>query len=175
MSSLFLSIISGVVLAAIPGFQPSSVQVATDRKNALYQDRGLIVGGDQAVDRVVILDIRHAKKPEFERVVLDLEGTLQGESSALDRAPYFQVEVSPEQSRMVMTLLGSPRLALDPGRLDALQKEFKKSAIFSGIEVYPVLEKDRWRVQFNLKRKASLEVFELSNPARIVLDIKPGR
>jgi hypothetical protein len=163
---------SALVLAYVPGLKPEKVRVAEKTKRGAYVRDGLIVGGDQAITDVIILDLRQSKKYGFERLVLDLEGNLDGEPATIDRPPYFQTEVSPDMRRVVFTVWGNPRLAIDSAKI---VRRFRKSKLVRKVHLMPVLEPDRWRFVLEMKKKAAVEVFELSNPIRIVMDLKPRK
>lgn len=148
---------------------PQKVFNADLRKNKFYVKDGLTVGGDRNVDDVVVLAIRHAVQPDYERFVVDLEGNGEGESIAIQRAPYYQVAVQPDSSRVVVTVWGSPKIGFDPKK--AMTK-LKTNSVVSKVELLPILEKDRWSFVVHLKTPSAVEVFELSNPVRIILDIR---
>ena len=65
--------------------RPEKVYVAENRKTQTYIKDGLIVGGDQAIQDVIVKDIRRAKNPLFERIVIDLEGNQGGEPAVIQR------------------------------------------------------------------------------------------
>ncbi len=139
------------------------------KKTQAYIEDGIFVGGDRAVDAVVIKDIRRAKNGDLERIVLDLEGSINGEPSAIGRSPYYQVAVNKEEGRVVVTIWGKPRLQFEPAKV---MKGFQKSALISSIEMLPKLESDSWTFVLGFKDSRSIEVFELADPVRIILDVK---
>ena len=154
--------------AAIP---PEKVRVSESKKTQNYLKDGVFTGGDQAISRVSIKDIRRAPNSGFERIVIDLESFIEGEPVTLARAPYFQVAVSPEERRLTVSIWGDPQLRFDPKKIS---KNFQKSTWISGIELLPKMETELWTFVLNLKNEASVEVFELKDPSRIILDIKPS-
>ena len=97
--------------AVQPAIDPQQVQVANPRKTSAYLKQGLVVGGDRDIDDVIVLDIRYARQKRFERLVLDLEGNRLGDPAAIDRPPYYQVAISPELKRIMVTVWGKPKLA----------------------------------------------------------------
>jgi hypothetical protein len=155
--------------AAVEGIKPEKVFTADTQKNKFYVKDGLIVGGDRNINEVIVLDVRHAMQAGYERLVLDLEGNREGESIAIERAPYYQVDVSPEMSRVVVTLWGKPKVTFDPKEVAS---RFKKSIAVRKVELLPILEKDRWTFVVHLKKGVPVEVFELANPVRIIMDLK---
>jgi hypothetical protein len=149
--------------------RPEKVRVADGKKNLSYIRDGLFIGGDRAIDGVTVKDIRHAVNPGFERVVIDLEATKNGEPAAIDRAPYYQLAVSPDEKRLVFTVWGTPRLGFDPAKVIA---GFQKSAVVQKITLLPKVEDSTWTFVMELKTEIPVEVFELSRPVRVILDLK---
>jgi hypothetical protein len=152
--------------------RPEKVYVAENRKTQTYIKDGLIIGGDQAIQDVVVKDIRRAKNPLFERVVIDLEGNQAGEPAAIQRPPYYQVAVTPDEKRLVFTVFGKPKLALDAKKVTA---EFKRSQWVQGIQLYPKVERDSWTFALEMKSGQAVEVFELADPVRIIVDIRNSK
>lgn len=144
--------------------------MADAKKTKFYLRDGMVTGGDRAIDEVVVKDIRRGVNPAgFERIVIDLEGTKSGETAAIDRPPYYQVSVTPDEKRLVFSLWGNPKLSFDSKRVVAA---FKKSKVVDAIQLYPRLEEHVWTFAMDMKKQRPVEVFELSNPVRIILDVK---
>jgi hypothetical protein len=151
--------------------RPDKVHVADAKKNLSYIHDGLFVGGDKAINDVVVKEIRRAANVGFERVVIDLEGTKSGEPTAIPRPPYYQVAVTPDEKRIVFTLWGKPKLGFDSRKVIAA---FKKSSVVANVVLLPKVEEDTWTFVFELKGDSPVEVFELSDPVRVIMDIKGG-
>jgi len=149
--------------------RPDRVHVADSKKNQSYIHDGLITGGDKAIDEVVVKDIRRATNTGYERIVIDLEGTKNGEPAAIQRPPFYQVSVTPDEKRIVFTIWGKPRLSFDSRHV---VNAFKKSAVIENVELLPRIEENTWSFVFQLRGDNPVEVFELSNPVRIIVDIK---
>lgn len=160
-----------VTQAAWSALKPDQVYFAESRKNNDYLKAGLVVGGDRAVNQVNVNDIRRAFNKKYERIVLDLQGTRDGEPVAIPRPPYYQVLISPEEKRLVISLWGDPRLGFDAAQV---VKEFKKSQVVESVELLPRLEEDKWTFVINLKQAQPVEIFELKDPVRLILDIRRG-
>lgn len=169
MSFLILNFFATLSAQAVADLRPDRVHVADEKKNLAYIRDGLIIGGDQAVNEFVVKDIRRAANQGFERVVIDLEGNRNGEPMAISRSPYFQVAVSPDEKRMILSFFGRPKLAFDSGRV---LRAFKKSAVVQQVILLPKLEDDVWTFVIELKKGAPVEIFELSSPVRLILDLK---
>jgi hypothetical protein len=133
---------------------------------------GLIIGGDRSIDQVLIKDIRFSVQSGFERIVIDLEGTLHGERAAIPRPPYFQVEVNSSQKRIGVSIWGRPELRFDAHKVSKL---FKKSTLLKSVSLLPKIEEDIWTFGLPTKTEANVEVFELSEPVRIIIDICPKK
>lgn len=154
---------------AVAELRPDKVHVADSKKNQSYIRDGLITGGDKAIDEVVIRDIRRAANAGYERIVIDLEGTHNGEPAAIPRPPFYQVSVTPDERRIVFTIWGKPRLNFDSRRV---LNAFKRSAVIQNVELMPRIEENTWSFVFELKGDSPVEVFELSNPVRIIMDVR---
>lgn len=148
---------------------PDSVRVADGKKTEAYLKDGMVVGGDRAITHSVIRDIRRADNPQYERVVVDLEGTMNGEPAAVPRPPFFQAAITPDERRIVLSIWGQPDLKFDSARVQAA---FKKSRAVSKVELLPKVDEQVWSFALNLKSEARVEVFELGAPTRIILDIR---
>ena len=152
--------------------RPEKIHVAEARKTQAYIREGLFIGGDHSIDDVTINDIRRSITPGFERIVIDLQGNRGGEPAAIERPPYYQVAVSPDEKRLVVTVWGTPKLAFDPKKIAGV---FKKKSAVTGLELLPKVENDSWSFVVNLSAKnAAVEVFELNRPVRISIDIRSG-
>lgn len=148
---------------------PEKVHVAGNRKAEAYLTDGVVVGGDRAIDEVTVKDIRRAENPGYERLVIDLEGTRHGEPASIPRPSYFQVATNLEEKRLIVSLWGSPKLGFDSRKV---LRAFKKSAVISSVDLLPKIEDEQWTFSLGLKSAKSVEVFELTDPVRIIVDIR---
>lgn len=149
--------------------RPDRIHVADEKKNLAYIRDGLIIGGDQAVNEFVVKNIRRATNAGYERVVIDLEGNRNGEPTAISRAPYFQIAVTPDEKRLVFSLYGRPKLGFDSRKV---LQAFRKSALVQNVVLLPRLEEDVWTFVLELRKGAPVEAFELGNPVRLIVDLK---
>lgn len=152
--------------------RPEKVFVADDKKTKSYVQDGLIIGGDRAIEDVIIQGIRRSDNPDFERIVIDLEGTRNGSASAIPRPPYYQVAISPDEKKLIISIWGHPQLRFDSKKL---LQAFHKSSTVRNIVLMPRLEDDSWTFVIELKNKTAIELFELSGNARMILDIQKKR
>ncbi|MGZ3696898.1 MAG: hypothetical protein ACXWP5_02295 [Bdellovibrionota bacterium] len=155
-----------------PDLRAEKVHAADSKKNKFYIRDGLFVGGDRAVDDVTVKDIRHATNQGFERIVIDLQGNRDGEPTAISRPPYYQVSVTPDERRMVFTLWGKPKLGFNARKVLA---GFRKSSAIEKVELLPHLEENSWTFVLELKGVHPVEVFELGDPVRVILDVQTAR
>ncbi|MCM2279680.1 MAG: hypothetical protein NDJ89_16520 [Oligoflexia bacterium] len=163
-------LLPGAAANAAAELRPEAVHLADNKKSQAYIRDGLITGGDSAVNEFIVRDIRRASNPGgFERIVIDLEGNRNGEPVAIDRAPYYQVAVTPDEKRLVMSIHGKPRLGFDARKVSMLMR---KSPVLTGVLLLPAVEEDLWTFSVDLKDERPVEVFELSNPVRVIIDIR---
>ncbi|MEN9723303.1 MAG: hypothetical protein RJB38_1289 [Pseudomonadota bacterium] len=177
VSSLFWGLGIGAVLTvpamAWASLEPSRFFQADGKKNERYLSDGVVVGGDPVVRSVRVKEIRRAANPKFERIVIDLEASrADGEVTALARAPHYQVAINPEEKRVIYTIWGSPQLDFDAAKVVS---SMKKSPLIQGVELLPVVHQDQWTFVLHLRSGAPIEVFDLTEPARIITDIRLGR
>jgi len=165
----FVAVLASAPLDSFAGMDPDAVRTADGKKTQAYLKDGLFVGGDRAIGNCTVKDIRRAVNGDFERIVIDLEGNIDGAPAAIPRPPFFQAAVTPEEKRIVVSIWGNPRLQLDSNRV---VREFKKSVLISNLELLPKVETDVWTFALNLKAEAQVEVFELAQPTRIILDVR---
>jgi hypothetical protein len=149
--------------------RPDRVHVADAKKSLSYVHDGLFVGGDRAIESVMVKDIRRAPNAGYERIVIDLDLNQQGEAARLSRPPFYQLAVNGDEKRLVFTLWGNPSLSFDAKKL---VQAFRKSQIVKNLVLYPKVEDQTWTFVMELQKSAPVEVFELSEPARIIFDIK---
>ena len=149
--------------------RPDRVHAAVNKQLRAYIHDGLITGGDRMIDQVIVKDIRRSTNSKYDRIVMDLIGTQKGEPAAIKRPPYYQIAVTPDERRIIFTLWGNPKLDFDPKKILA---SFKHSSVIQNIVLLPRLEDQLWTFVIELKSDSPVEVFELSNPVRVIVDIK---
>ncbi|NDF15826.1 hypothetical protein EB061_10975 [bacterium] len=72
--------------------------------------------------------------------------------------------------RIIATVYG--KVKLDFSSQSAIQAARKTKTIKS-LDFLPLLEEDRWMFSARTQGPVKMEVFELSDPARIIIDLKP--
>jgi hypothetical protein len=160
------SLPAGVAQGAL---DPERVHRAEGRKTEVYIREGIFAGGDRSVESVTVTGLRRGNNGRFERVVIDLGASRAGDPVALARAPFFQAGVRAKPRRVSLTLWGSPTLAFDTRRV---QREFRQSRVIRRLELLPNLDGESWTFAMDLREDAAVEAFHLSDPARIIVDIR---
>ncbi|MBI2711525.1 MAG: hypothetical protein HYX41_01505 [Bdellovibrio sp.] len=159
---------------AFSELRQDQIFVAGNQKNKIYRKEGLITGGDRNIQDVIIKDIRRsgisgkeALATPYERLVIDLEGTRNGETTPIPRPPYYQLAIHPKEKQVLLSIWGNPQLAFDTKKVLA---SFQKSALVKKVNLLPKVEDDLWTFSIELKNPPSIEVFELSSPVRVIVD-----
>lgn len=157
--SLFISSAAPRATAAL---EPSQVREALPKKTESYLKEGVITGGDREVHSGIVKDVRRATNGGFERVVIDLDA---------EKAPYYQAAIDPTSRRILVTIFGSPKLAINAKKI---VDQFRASPLVGRVEFFPLVEEDSWTFALYLKAAVPVEVFELTAPTRIIFDLKAG-
>lgn len=77
--------------------------------------------------------------------------------------------VTPDERRLIFTLWGNPKLGFNPKKV---LSAFKNSSVIQSISLLPQLENELWMFVLELKTDSAVEVFELTNPLRVIMDIQ---
>lgn len=154
---------------SVPGPKPEQVYIAEAKKSDHYIKEGLITGGDGAIQNVALQDLRFSKNAKYERLVLDLDVKSVPNGAGIARPPFYQVELTPELKRVVVTVFGQVKYALNPARS---VKAARASNLIKKIEFLPQVMSDRSSFVLHLKKPIGIEVFELSQPTRVIVDIR---
>lgn len=157
-------------LEAFAQFDESGFKQALKVKKNFYLSEGSFTGGDRAQSDFRVDNVRVAANPAgYDRVVVDFAGNALGEKSKLSRPPYFMVDVDQLNKRLSVTVYGKPKL--DFSTQQTLQSA-RKAKVLSRIEFLPIVNPDRWTFTIEGKTVLKTEVFELSDPARLIIDLK---
>lgn len=133
------------------------------KKTQVYIHEGIIEGGESEVNASFVTNIRRSKNADFERVVLDFDSK---------KIPAFHISVEPKMKRILFTISGNTKPTFNGAQI---LKQFKKSGIIDSIELFPKIDEKNWTFNIKLKRDVPVEVFTLSQPERIVMDLKTIR
>jgi hypothetical protein len=149
--------------AAHAQFDESSFRQALKVKKNVYLSNGSFSGGDRLSSDVTIENVRVAANPGgFDRIVIDLP--------KLERPPFFMVQNDGNSHRIVATLYG--KVKADFSTQASIQAARKTKSI-KKLEFLPIVEPDRWMFTADVQAPVKAEVFELTGPARIIIDLKP--
>ena len=136
LSSLILMLFISTAGAAL---EPSSVREALPKKTESYLKEGVFSGGDREVHSGVVKDVRRATNGNFERIVIDIDS---------EKAPYYQAAIDSAQRRILVTIFGSPKLAINAKKI---VDQFRRSALIARVEFFPVVEEDSWTFALYLR------------------------
>ena len=133
------------------------------KKNA-YLSEGSFTGGDGANTDFHVSEIRVAANPAgYDRLVIQVK-------PENGRPPFYLVENDPSNKRVQVTLYGNAKL--DFSSQTAIQQA-KKTKHVSRLEFIPILGGDRFTFVIHTQVAVKSEVFELNQPSRIIIDLKP--
>ena len=133
------------------------------KKNA-YLSEGSFSGGDGANTDFHITQIRVAANPAgYDRVVIEVK-------PENGRPPFYMVENDPSNKRVQVTLYGQPKL--DFSSQTAIQQA-RKTKHITKLEFVTLLGSDRFTMVIKTQAAVKTEVFELTQPSRIIIDLKP--
>lgn len=163
LSFLFIS-------SAHAQFDDLKFKQALKLKKDFYLSEGAFTGGDRTSSDFTVSNVRVASNPAgYDRVVIDLAGNQHGEKSSLARPPFYLVEVDSNDKRVLVTLYGKPKLDFSTMSANHFTK---KTKLVSEFEFTPIANQDRWSWAIHTRHVAKAEVFELTQPARIIIDLK---
>ena len=144
-------------------FDESAFRHALKVKKELYIKDGTISGGDRNESDFKVSEVRIAANPSgYDRVVIDF-----GKNSNLP--PYFMVETNSTLKKVTITAFGKAQL--DFSSQSAIQAA-KKTKSIAKLNFIPLVNADRWTWSIETQDPVKAEVFELSHPARIIIDLK---
>lgn len=125
------------------------------RKKSVYLDRG-VFHSDSNPQVQKLKSIRNSYVPSrgYERVVLDFSGA---------NLPRVYGHISNGENKVYIDLFN---VTVDPGLSPIKNEKYLENVKFFDIE------KDHLSIEFSFNTSTSYDIFYLSNPARLVLDIK---
>jgi hypothetical protein len=159
-----------LAVPAFAQFDEGGFRQALKVKKEVYLTEGSFSGGDRASSDYRITQVRIAANPAgYDRIVIDLSGNTMGEKSTLSRPPFYMVELDPSNHKVNVTLYGKPKL--DFSTQTAIQSA-RKTKTISKLDFVPLVNSDRWTWSIQSQAAVKAEVFELTDPARIIIDLK---
>lgn len=161
---------SSLAVAAEVPWEDSDVRQALMAKKNVLLGAGAFTGGDGTIKDFRVTAMRAGTSPEgYDRFVIDLIGNEKGMASPLNRAPRFHVENIPGTKQVVISLFGQPKVEAS---IPNAQSSAKKTKFIEAVQVYPVLDDGTWTLALRTSEAVRTEVFELSKPSRIIVDLK---
>ena len=151
-------------------FDADGFKQALKLKKEVYLGEGAFSGGDRLSSDFHISNIRMAANPAgYDRIVIDLGGNTLGEKSELSRSPFYLVSVNQNKKQVDVTLFGKAKV--DFSTQSVIQAARKMKTI-AELDFIPTVVEDRWIWSIKTQGAIKAEVFELTNPARIIIDLK---
>lgn len=144
--------------------QTQKPYLTTSAERTPFIVEGAFVGGETSVTSAKLKNIRRARTKNGERIVFDLEPQSDGKAVV----PYFRVEASPKENRLVLSIWAD---VLYDFNANQVQKAFAKSRYVRRLNVVPRVEDGIAIVELAYAPKKKVKAFPLSNPARIVVDL----
>ena len=170
-SLVLLFSISYPLSFALAQFDGAGFRQALKLKKNIYLSEGSLTGGDRSISHFRVAQVRVAANAAgYDRIVLEIQGNESSTQSKLTHPPFYLVENDPDNKRVIITLYGKP--TLDFSR-QASEQQARKTKHISSLEFLPLVEEDRWTWVIHTQVPVKTEVFELSEPARIIIDLKP--
>ena len=102
---------------------------------------------------------------ETSRVVFELDS-----GEATKEPPHYEMVAVPEKKKVIVSLWGSATYDFKKEKAETL---FKKSSLIKKLTPVQIVDDGLAILEFTTANKPKVEIFHLSNPARIVLDFKP--
>jgi hypothetical protein len=145
---------------------------ALGRKTEKYLRAGVVTGGDSALTEYEVREIRRGIQATagHERWVIDLKPSRAGgEPPAVERPGYFHVGIHQDERKLTVSLSGRGSFSFNKKRVIAA---LKKSPLVSEVSLLPPVDPEVWIFSIQMKTPFEVEVFELSAPARVILDVR---
>jgi hypothetical protein len=137
-------------------------------KQDTYRDSGTVQGGELGADGIDLFSISFAKHDTFERLVFDLhKWNMPGDPPAV-RPSFFLVAYEKYPYRLVFEIEGIRMV-------NATFPNFAGSTYINNLHVAGSLGDSGVKYALTLKKPIEFEIYELHQPARIVVDIKGSK
>jgi len=127
----------------------------SSRKRSIYLDAGIFHnGGPKRTSKIKAIRHNYSKRLGYERVVMDF---------TTQNLPRVYGYISPKEKKLYLDLFQTDI----PAQLDS----FGKSEFVERVNFFPI-QKDTLSVEVVFKKNVTLDIFYLSGPGRLVVDIK---
>lgn len=149
-------------------FSPNEAKEVTSAKKNAYVMDGIMWGGDPLASPLAMQAVRWANNADgYERIVLDLKG--DGDGWKTKTPPYFQVNLDASDHKIIIGVRGIYQRAFNA---DELNRSLKKSAMVASAYAAPQMEGDLATISLQTRRRVEAEAFYLTNPPRIIVDVR---
>jgi hypothetical protein len=154
MRLLLIFLISFSSFASI-NFSSQRIWKISDKKRNIYLDKGIIYLNSKA-EKVSLKSIRSRfnSSKGYERIVLDFD---------TNNPPRIYGLISQGKKKLFIDLFNTT--------IGTSDRMIKKTKFVSSIDVYQ-LDTNKLSLELNLRKSYNFDVFYLSNPSRLVIDIK---
>lgn len=142
------------------------IQAEGTKTNTYFHEAATITGGE-ITDGRDLRDIRWGKHDQFERLVLDIyEGSYLDKGPAVPYPCHFEISYEYYPFRFTVLLQGIRARNAQYGRIEG-------SALIKEVYMLPYLDDSGIMFGIALNGPVEYEIFELHNPARIIIDLRP--
>jgi|GEM_PF-5898873 len=139
-----------------------AVQVALEKKLGIYAENGVVSAGSAKGRDESIKEVRFGRQKEFERLVFEFR--------TQEEVPYSEFSLDPKTQRLMVSFFGKK---ISHEKSPNWKKIEQNSETIVHVRAYPKLKTiDFQTIVFDLKPGTRFEVFKLSAPHRIVLDLR---
>ena len=167
MKTWFIAFLAFFPLLSLAEFSPHEVMPAAKGKQDVYVMDAIIRGGDPLAQPATLANVRWAKKPGYERLVFDIEGS--GSEWQVRTPPYFQVGLNPNKGRIsldIRSIQGRKVAQAD------IERAVSRSSLLKTAYLAPKLQGELATLDFTTRTTVDVEAFYLVNPPRIILDVR---
>ncbi len=155
LKSLFLCIVLCVNSVSAQDLLSERIRRISSRKKSVYLDSGIFHnGGAKRTSKLKAIRHSFSSKRGYERVVFDFE---------TKELPRVYGYISSKEKKLYLDLFSTDV----PDSLNS----FGDSKFVKAVNFFPI-QKDTLSVEVLFKKNITLDVFYLSNPGRLVVDIK---
>ncbi len=135
--------------------QSERIRRLSSRKRSIYLDSGIFHnGGPKRTSKIKAIRHNYSKRLGYERVVMDF---------TTKNLPRIYGYISPGEKKLYLDLFQTEI----PSHLDS----FGKSKFVEKVNFFPI-QKDTLSVEVVFKKNVTLDIFYLTGPGRLVVDIK---
>lgn len=173
MKPRLLTLITGLCLQGLTHGQAPQ-PVGTDKTGKYLTSAGSLTNAEKTTLSGAIRKVRWQVHEGYERVVIDFQrngdySDPKAETPAMDRVPSFTILARGAPSSLEFSYSSRVGPGLKPVVFP------KECRLFGRFYRIPVLDDATAGAVLEFRRHVELEVFELKNPARLVIDARPSK